>query len=98
LKGVLFRLNFLKKGDFKFIVLAADIGALLPINYINIMIITQGGITLIENNLFIITIEVVGTAALTALNVAWLLRKFRVLKMKSQLETWYKNAIIKSCE
>jgi formylmethanofuran dehydrogenase subunit A len=75
-------MNVLTKIDFRVIVLAADIGALLPINYINITILTQGGVTLFENNLFIITAEVIGTVALTALNVAWLLKKFRTLARK----------------
>jgi hypothetical protein len=72
----------LKTVDLSFYVLAADIGALLPINYINLAIFTHGGVTLFENNLFIITAEVAGTVALTALNVLWLLKKFRILARK----------------
>ena len=75
-------MNIFSKGDFSFYVLAADIGALLPINYINISILTKGGIILFENNPLIIAVEVVGTLALTALNVAWLLKKFRLLAKK----------------
>jgi len=72
-------MNIFTKADFGLYVLAADIGALLPINYINMLILTQGGITLVENSLFIISAEVVGTIALTMLNLAWLLNKFNVL-------------------
>ena len=68
--------------NFTIYILAADIGALLSINYINITILIQGGITLIENNLIIIAFEVVGTAVLTAVNIAWLLKKFRMLSRK----------------
>lgn len=84
-------MDVFRKVDFRFIVLAADIGALLPINYINIVILTQGGVTLLENNIFIIVAEVVGTAALTALNVAWLLKKFRILASKKPTEILVKN-------
>ena len=68
--------------NFTIYMLAADIGALLPINYINITILTQGGITLVENNFIIIAVEVVGTAVLTALNIIWLLKKCRILSRK----------------
>jgi hypothetical protein len=81
----------LTKVDFSFYVLAADIGALLPINYINIVILTQGGVTLFENNLFIITAEVVGTIALTGLNVTWLLNKFKVLAKKKKYGILFEN-------
>ncbi len=77
-------MNILTKADFGLYVLAADIGALLPINYLNIAIFSHGGVTLFENNPFIITFEVVGTIALTALNVAWLLKKFRILARKKR--------------
>ncbi len=72
----------IKKADFSLFVLAADIGVLIPLNYINMAIFTHGGVTLFENNFFIITAEVVGTAALTALNVAWFLNKFKILATK----------------
>jgi hypothetical protein len=77
-------MNFSTKVDYSFYVLAADIGVLIPVNYINIVIFTQGGVTLFENNLFIIAAEVVGTIALTVLNVAWLLNKFNVLAKKKK--------------
>jgi hypothetical protein len=75
-------MNIFSKSDFSLYVLAADIGALIPINYINISILTKGGIVLFENNPLIIAVEVVGTLALTTLNVAWLLNKFKVLARK----------------
>ncbi len=84
-------MNFFTKADFRLIVLAADVGALLPLNYINLVILTQGGVTLIENNLFIIAAEVLGTVALTVLNVAWILEKFRILSRKKKLESCFES-------
>jgi hypothetical protein len=77
-------MNLSTKVDFSFYVLAADIGVLIPINYINIVILTQGGVILFENNPLIIAAEVVGTIALTAINVAWLLNKFKFLAKKKK--------------
>ncbi len=84
-------MNILTKNDFGFYVLAADIGVLLPLNYINMLILTQGGVTLFENNLLIITGEVAGTIALTALNAAWLLKKFKTLSRKKRVRIFLKD-------
>ena len=85
-------MNIFTKFDFSFYVLAADIGALLPLNYINMLILTQGGTTLVEKSIFIITAEVVGTIALTALNVTWLLKKFNVLARNKQARILARNS------
>jgi hypothetical protein len=66
-------------------ILAADIGALLPVNFINLSILKGGAILLYEGNLAIIVGEVVGTVILTALNVAWLLNKIKHLSKKHQV-------------
>jgi hypothetical protein len=63
-------------------ILAADIGALLPVNFINLSILKGGAILLYEGNLAIIVGEVLGTVILTALNIAWLLNKVKQMPKK----------------
>jgi hypothetical protein len=77
--------------DFSIYVLAADIGALLPVNFINLTILKSGGIVLYEGNLAIIVGEVVGTVILTALNVGWLINKIKHLSKKHQV-SWERAA------
>jgi hypothetical protein len=71
--------------DLTIYVLAADIGALLPVNFINMSILKSGGIVLYEGNLAIIVGEVIGTIILTALNVGWLINKIKHLSKKRQV-------------
>jgi len=61
------------------IILAMNLGTLLPVNLINFTILTQGKILLVEPVLAIIVVECVVWVVLTVVTAGWLIKELKNL-------------------
>lgn len=70
---------------YSYIVTAALLGVLLPVNHIFFLIVTQGYAHIVESNVFVLAPEIVGVAVLTCFTVAKLVAEVKAEVRKGKV-------------